>query len=225
MKRSVKNMIRRFAVHGIEDYVGDVTDCYFDDIKWAVRYLVVLTGSWLDQREVLVSPISVTEIEWDKKTIHVSLTRPKIEGAPDIDTKKPISRRIESDFNRFYRFPMYWFGTNLWGNMLEPRALGRALNDGHEEETEEEALHLRSVREVLGYQVQGKEKRIGRLYDFVLDDRSWALPYIIVDIGTLFQGKKKLIQSDWIGTVSWDDKAVCLEFDRDRVESEPNIRP
>ena len=34
--------------------IGHVKDVYFDDKNWAVRYIVVNTGSWLTGRLVLV---------------------------------------------------------------------------------------------------------------------------------------------------------------------------
>ncbi|MBC7480437.1 MAG: PRC-barrel domain containing protein, partial [Rhizobacter sp.] len=33
--------------------IGHVKEAYFDDVAWAVRYLVVDTGHWLAGREVL----------------------------------------------------------------------------------------------------------------------------------------------------------------------------
>jgi PRC-barrel domain len=36
--------------------IGHVKDFYFDDKSWAVRYLVVDTGSWLPGRLVLLAP-------------------------------------------------------------------------------------------------------------------------------------------------------------------------
>ena len=42
--------------------IGTVKEVFFDDRNWAIRYLVVDTGSWLTDRLVLVSPYSVKEL-------------------------------------------------------------------------------------------------------------------------------------------------------------------
>ena len=39
---------------------------YLDDETWAIRYLVVNTGSWLAGRLVLISPISVGQTDWNQ---------------------------------------------------------------------------------------------------------------------------------------------------------------
>ena len=36
--------------------IGQVKDFYFDDQDWVIRYLVVDTGTWLTERQVLISP-------------------------------------------------------------------------------------------------------------------------------------------------------------------------
>jgi hypothetical protein len=61
---------------------GSVKDAYFDDARWAVRYLVVDTGKWLPGRKVLISPISVAHEETNDKTIRVNLSRKQVERAP-----------------------------------------------------------------------------------------------------------------------------------------------
>ena len=41
--------------------IGRIKQAFFDDQTWTVRYLVVDTGSWLSEREVLISPYSVRQ--------------------------------------------------------------------------------------------------------------------------------------------------------------------
>jgi len=62
--------------------IGKVSDVYFDDHFWAARYLVVKTGGYFDDRQVLISPRVVTGIDWDQRILHVGLTRQKVKAAP-----------------------------------------------------------------------------------------------------------------------------------------------
>src|SRR5580698_4198641 len=48
-----------FAIHATDGAIGHVSDFYFDDHTWVVRYLVVQTGSWLLSRKVLISPVAL----------------------------------------------------------------------------------------------------------------------------------------------------------------------
>ena len=44
MLRNVKDL-RGFAIHATDGMIGEVDDLYFDDEDWAIRYLVVDTGT------------------------------------------------------------------------------------------------------------------------------------------------------------------------------------
>lgn len=74
---------------------GSVNDLLFDDEQWTVRYIVVKSGGWLNSREILMSPISVTGVDWANRTFAVDLTREQIRSGPDNDTDKPVSRQHE----------------------------------------------------------------------------------------------------------------------------------
>ena len=58
MLRNVKDL-RSYAIRATDGIIGHVDDFYFDDEAWAIRYLVVETGKWLPDRQVLISPISI----------------------------------------------------------------------------------------------------------------------------------------------------------------------
>ena len=83
-----------------------MTDAYFDDQQWAVRYLVVDTGMWLGWH-VLISPQSITALDWDGGTIDVALTRDQVERSPRADLQHPLSRLYESEFYTHFGYPPY----------------------------------------------------------------------------------------------------------------------
>lgn len=51
--RNAKDLIGH-AIHATDGDIGKVVDLYFDDERWAIRYLVVDTGGWLTGRKVLI---------------------------------------------------------------------------------------------------------------------------------------------------------------------------
>src|SRR5512141_2808534 len=82
--------------------IGHVKDVYFDDQNWAIRYLIVDTGSWLPGRQVLLSPHSLGHYEQADKVVRVNLTRNQIERCPAIETHKPVSRQYAEEYYRYY---------------------------------------------------------------------------------------------------------------------------
>jgi hypothetical protein len=111
--QSIKKL-DRCKVEAADGEVGHVDDIYFDDEKWVVRYLVIDTGGWLVGRSVLISPYAVERVDVDSRIVATNLTRAQIEGSPDIDTAKPISRQHEAEYHRYYGYPEYWPYTTYW---------------------------------------------------------------------------------------------------------------
>jgi hypothetical protein len=85
--------------------IGHVKDFYFDDLSWAVRYLVVDTGNWLPRRQVLLAPHSLNGLDQAAKVLRVNLTREQIESSPAIEQHKPVSRRYEEEYYKYYGWP------------------------------------------------------------------------------------------------------------------------
>jgi hypothetical protein len=75
--------------------IGSIVDLYFDDERWAVRYLVVDTGKPMPQRQVLIPPASIERGAREDGSIRVTLTREEVERSPDADTDRPLWRQHE----------------------------------------------------------------------------------------------------------------------------------
>ncbi len=85
---------------------------------------MVETGSFLAVAEVLISPISVSSIEWGAKPMHVKLNLEQVKASPPIDTDKPVSRQHEEQYFDYYGYPYYWTDPSLWLKATYP--VGRA---------------------------------------------------------------------------------------------------
>jgi hypothetical protein len=60
MIRSAKRM-HKFEIAASDGRIGAIDDFYFDDERWAIRYVVVDTGRWVPGRQVLISLLSIGE--------------------------------------------------------------------------------------------------------------------------------------------------------------------
>ena len=115
MLRSLKQLYRD-KLGASDGEIGHINDFYFDDRNWAVRYVVVDTGTWLPGRQVLLSPHAFgSSLHEAGKLLLVNLTRKQIENSPSIDLHKPVSRQYEEEYYRYYGWPYYWQGDGLWG--------------------------------------------------------------------------------------------------------------
>lgn len=85
--------LKGVVIRATDGEIGTVDQLYFDDETWAIRYLTVATGGWLSDREVLISPFSVTDVDWQTTRLDVTLKHRSISGPPfgtQIVRKSPV---------------------------------------------------------------------------------------------------------------------------------------
>lgn len=128
MLRSIEEL-EKYGVQANDGPMGHVRDFFFDDASWVVRYVVVDTGGWLWDRKVLISPISIGQVDPAQKRLQVLLDREKIEKSPDFDSHKPVSRQHEKRYFEYYGYPCYWGGSGLWGDGSFPSLMLSDIDD------------------------------------------------------------------------------------------------
>ena len=216
--------LKGYTLHGRDGEVGIVDEFFFDDNHWTIRYLVADTGSWLTGREVLISPYAVTSVHPETKYLTVDLTRKQIEESPTLESHKPVSRQFEENYYNYYGWPTYWAGPHSWGShrglTRDPAVWRRSV-----EETELHDPHLLSTRDVTGHHIQAADGEIGHVEDFIIDENSWAIRYLVVDTRNWLPGKRVLIAPKWIERVNWSESKVFINLSRLAVEKAPEFLP
>ena len=76
-----------------------------------------------------------------------------------------------------------------------------------------------------GYHIQATDGDIGHVEDFLVDDRSWAIRYLIVDTTNWWAGKKVLVAPAWIERVVWDQSKVHVAVTRAQITNSPEYDP
>jgi hypothetical protein len=216
-----------YVISASDGDIGRCKDFLFDDEFWTIRYMVADTGKWLPGRKVLISPISLGEPEWAMRRFLVHLTKEQIENGPPLDEHAPVSRQYEKRYFNHYYWPYYWTGGELWGAMPYPPAMPVPPKGLVEETTEEEPeeSHLRSVNEVTGYHIQAEDGEVGHVEDFVMDDETWTIRYMVVDTRNWLPGRKVLVAPPWIETVDWANKSVSVGLSIQEVKESPEYDP
>ena len=105
MKRSVNSLIG-YTIKAKDGELGKVSEFFFDDHTWSIRYLVVETGSWLNERKVLIPHSALGTTDWKSQTFQVNLTMEQISNSPDVETKKTVSRQQEIQLYTHYGLPV-----------------------------------------------------------------------------------------------------------------------
>jgi PRC-barrel domain protein len=241
MLRSVKDL-NGFKIVALDGEIGDVEEFYFDDERWALRYIVVNTGNWQAGRQVLVSPFSVMQVDRENRQLQVALTKSQVEKSPDIDTRKPVSRQMEANYADYYGYPYYWGSPLLWGAEERPalaaqQSLGAtastvapdAASGGRSTTNGKGAtvrvisadVHLRSMQEVSTYSIAAIDGDIGVVEDFIVEDESWAIRYLVIDTHKWLPGKQVMISPQWIAAIDWAQAKVHVSLSREGVKHSP----
>ncbi|MHB1544268.1 MAG: PRC-barrel domain-containing protein [Gammaproteobacteria bacterium] len=239
MLRSM-NELKDYAIRATDGDIGHVEDFYFDDKTWVVRYLIVDTGTWLASRKVLISPIAISRSNWTEKMLHVAITRQQVKDSPDIDTDKPVSRQHEMQYLGYYGYPYYWGGAGLWAagsypSMMMPGFVSSvstphaAQSPAEKYSTRTDALwhekyddpNLRSCQEVMSYHIRAADGEIGHVQSFLVDEKTWAIRYLVANTSNWWLGHQTLIAPQWIRDVKWPSAMISVNLTRQAVKDAP----
>lgn len=200
--------------------LGHVKDFYFDDKTWVIRYLVADTGSWMSGRLVLISPHAFGTWEQAEKTLHVKLSKHRIESSPSIELHKPVSRQYEVDYYRYYGWPAYWDGSAMWGLGGFPTILPPSQDEitALQRHQHRDDKHLQSTHAVGGYSIQATDGEIGTVSSFMVDAKSWAIRDFVVDAGHWYSGKEILIASGTVERISYEESKVFVNLTKADIQ-------
>jgi len=232
MLRSIKQLYGS-KLRASDGEIGHVSDFYFDDQQWTVRYVVADTGSWIPGRLVLIPPqaIGIGSLRQEGNRLPVNLTRKQIEDSPPIESHKPVSLQYEEEYFRYYGWPAYPGLSGMYGGGMsdvagfpvvptqsqmpeeEINRRERSHNDGNP--------HLRSTQAIDGYHIQTSDEKSGHVSDFIMDDESWAICHLVVETGHWFAGKQIAISPKQIVGISSDESKVFVSVTKEAILEAP----
>jgi hypothetical protein len=214
--------LRRMTIHATDGEFGRVTEFYFDDDTWTVRYLVVRTGSWLSGRDVLLAPAAVTRCDWDGHHLHVSLTMNEVRNCPDVSSDRPVSRQQEVEYLEYYNQLPYWMlGAEVGGAAVALDAAMRTAAAEAEAAGVAPPTHLRSSQEVATYRLEATDGPVGHVRAFLIDDRSWRVRYLVVETGHWWSGREAVFAPEWVDRVSWGERCLHVRLARETIRTGP----
>ena len=212
--------LKGYTLDSLDGEIGKVKEFYFDDQHWTIRYLVADTGNWLTGRQVLISPYALMAVSKEEQHISVDLTKKQIEDSPSLNSDQPVSRQFEEAYYGYYGWPMYWGGPYMWGAypyIVRDRKQWRASNRGEIAWVPS----LRSTHDVSGHYIEAADGGIGHVEDFIIDDETWAIRYLVIDTRNWWPGKKVLVAPQWVERVSWNESTVFINLSRETIKQSP----
>lgn len=84
---------------------------------------------------------------------------------------------------------------------------------------EERDGSLRSMVELIGYDVQATNGSSGAVKDFVVEDGTWKTLYLVVDTQQWLPGGRVLVLPAWVEQVDWSHHQICVSLLSEQVEN------
>ena len=229
MLRSINEIIG-YGLFAEGKDIGKCKDLLFDDRWWTIRHLVTDTEGWLLGKKVLVSPLMIEVVDWVSKQIILNITQKQLENCPDPEEDETVSRVHEKKLFSYYGYADYWNGNLLWGVASYPEPIANVPvidSEAHKDpEDYEQNNFLRSFKEVKSYTIKATDGDIGHVEDFIIDDKTWAIRYVVVDTRDwLPGGKKVLLSMNWVEDVSWTERCLSVSLTVEQVRNSPEFDP
>lgn len=99
--------VKGYHIRATDDDIGHVDEFLVDQDGWAIRYIVVDTGSWWAKKRVLVSPQWIRDVSWTDQRIQVDFTRNEVKDSPRYDPDTPVDRRYREQLCGLYGYPPF----------------------------------------------------------------------------------------------------------------------
>jgi hypothetical protein len=81
---------------------------------------------------------------------------------------------------------------------------------------------LQVISALKGFAIEASDGRIGTVVDFLFDDTSWKVRWLVVDCGSWLKGRKVLIHPSAVSYAGLEDEQFEVKLTRAQVEGSPS---
>ncbi len=82
---------------------------------------------------------------------------------------------------------------------------------------------LLAITGLEGFGLEARDGRIGAVVDFLFDDASWRVRWLVVDCGSWLEGRKVLVHPSAISYTALEDQKFDVELTKSQVEASPEL--
>jgi hypothetical protein len=82
---------------------------------------------------------------------------------------------------------------------------------------------LHKTHKMRGYHIIATDGEIGHADEFLLDDRTWSVRYLVVDTSNWIGGKSVLISSASIAGIDSPHQTILVNLTRSEIQRSPSI--
>jgi sporulation protein YlmC with PRC-barrel domain len=198
------------SVIATDGEVGRVCNLLFDDHSWTIRSLVIAPGNWTRRQNVALAHAVVEQSHWIYRSFKVHCTRDQVLNSPELGSGRRVALQRTACMQEGGSVVDRWLNSEFYEESMTPDSPDHSVRVMI-------SPRLRSTRELLDYRLWARDREIGRLHGFFVDENSWHLKYLAVKAGDWTHRESVLIPTCSVESISETDRRVNLSHKRDGI--------
>jgi sporulation protein YlmC with PRC-barrel domain len=212
--------LKSYRIEATDGDVGRIDDLLFFRGEWVVRYLVAATED--RDTEPMLAVADIRRLDRRRHILFINISREEVSNAHTVDVEQSPDESDEDEGHELYGWPPYWLeeGREVAPMGTESGAEEPVRNPDAEEF---EGPELQRASDLPGlYSIQTDGGEAGTLKDFVVEDETWAIPYLAIDTNTSVQAARRvLVATDYVQRVDWLGKSIQVSLSIEDVAGSP----
>ena len=82
---------------------------------------------------------------------------------------------------------------------------------------------LHRLSRIRGFHVRATDGALGHVDDFIVDEQTWQVRYLVVDTSNWMGGKWVAISPTSVTKVEWADQRIQVALTKDEIKSSPTL--
>lgn len=83
----------------------------------------------------------------------------------------------------------------------------------------------RNTQEIIGHRMQVADGEMGHIVEFILDEETWVIRYLIIETRSWWPEKEAIISPEWIDKINWIGKTAFVNISQSKIKSAPIYAP
>jgi hypothetical protein len=83
---------------------------------------------------------------------------------------------------------------------------------------EKRTIMLNKAKSLTGFTLECLDGKIGKVKEFIFDDKLWTVRYLVADIGNRFTDRQVLISPQALGAVMRDEQQIIINLTKKQIE-------
>lgn len=219
--------------------IGRLVDWYLDEGSWTICYGVVDLGRSFPEERGLLAVQILRPPDWERQTITVELSceaiQRRLESLDALLQGEQLGRLAQAPLappaSRAEHEPFLIGAAEFLVDSPGALAARRSqMRPGEQPATQtaqqDEPAVLRSAYGWTGYAIEAEDwQAVGVLKDFLVDDRSWSLDYLIVELTDRSTRKMVQVATDWIRGARDHDRVLRVGLTGRAIRQSPDFDP